>query len=207
MRGIWRAVASVFVLASLLVGCAGHLTLQAPAASAPEEERLRAYENLRPVDRSITRAAVQSSDPGGPSRSVVATNFIVLGNEQTVEHVEDLLPLVPPDSDMARDARKSVVFHRLSTGLIVLGVAATIATGVLVGLSIKDEDPRAEAIAVGGGAVSGLLIGTGIGARIHSGHRASRAFSAYDHALRRRLDLCDTNGALATCKHLPPVVP
>jgi hypothetical protein len=193
------------VLASCLVACSGHLTLQAPAANAPEEERLRAYESLRPVDRSMSRESVLSDDPGRPARTTHKTNFVVLGNGQRVEHAEDLLPLVPPDSDMASDARASVGYHRLGTGLIILGVVATAATAFLV--FSKDEGERFGPLLYGGSAAGGLLLGSGFAARVQSGHRASRAFTSYDLALRRRLDLCERRGVLSTCKHLPPVEP
>lgn len=41
------------VLLGGLVGCQGHVTLQAPPASAPEEARVRTYEELRPLERNV----------------------------------------------------------------------------------------------------------------------------------------------------------
>jgi hypothetical protein len=204
MRTVWESSVSGLVMASFLVGCGGHLTLQAPAANAPEEERVRAYARLRPVDRSVSRESVVSPDQGKRNRTSHRTNFIVLGNGQKVEHVEDLLPVVPADSDMANDARASVSLDRLGTIAIVVGIAAAGATGVLF---LVSEDEYPGPLTFGGAAASGLVIGIGFGARVQSGHRASRAFTAYDFALRRHLDLCDTRGVLATCKHLPPLVP
>jgi hypothetical protein len=129
---------------------------------------------------------------------------VLLGNGQKVEHAEDLLPVVPSDSEMAKDARAGVALDRLGLVVIVVGIAAVVATGVLA-VSSKEDYPGA--LTWVGAATSGSLIGLGFGARVQAGHRASRAFTAYDLALRRHLDLCDIGGVLATCKHLPPIAP
>ncbi len=204
MRSGWGSSVSGWMIASLLLGCGGHVTLQAPAINAPEAERLRAYERLRPIDRSVTRESEPSPDLGKRNRTSHRTDYIVLGNGQRVEHVQDLLPVVPSDSSMASDVRASSALGVLGTGMIVVGVAAGLATGVWA-ISKPDEYPGG--LMWGAAAASGLVIGIGFGARVQSGHRASRAFTAYDHALRQHLDLCETGGVLATCKHLPPVVP
>lgn len=204
MRSGWGSSVSGLMIASLLVGCGGHVTLQAPAINAPEAERLRAYERLRPIDRSVTRESEPSPDLGKRNRTSHRTDYIVLGNGQRVEHVQDLLPVVPSDSSMAGDVRASSALGVLGTGMILLGIAGAVTSGVLL-FSKNEEYPGALTWSVAG--ASGLVIGIGFGARVQSGHRASRAFTAYDHALRRHLDLCETGGVLATCKHLPPVVP
>lgn len=204
MRSGWGSSVSGLMIASLLVGCGGHVTLQAPAINAPEAERLRAYERLRPIDRSVTRESEPSPDLGKRNRTSHRTDYVVLGNGQRIEHVQDLLPVVPSDSSMASDVRASSALGVLGTGMILLGIAGAVASGVLL-FAKNEEYPGALTWGVAG--ASGLVLGIGFGARVQSGHRASRAFTEYDHALRRHLDLCETGGVLATCKHLPPVVP
>lgn len=204
MRSVWGSSVSGLMIAGLLLGCGGHVTLQAPAANAAESERLRAYERLRPIDRSVTRKSEPSPDLGKRNRTSHRTDYIVLGNGQRVEHVQDLLPVVPSDSSMASDVRASSALGVLGTGMIVVGIVAAAGAGVLV-IAKPDEYPGG--LTWGCAGASGLAFGIGFGARVQSGHRASRAFTAYDHALRRHLDLCETGGVLATCKHLPPVVP
>jgi hypothetical protein len=105
-------------LSLLVAGCLptqSHVVLQAPSPEAPFEERLAAYQRLRPDEVIALSSTALSADQRAESGSVV---FVLLSDGTIVEEPDDLLPVVGPDSETAQQAER---YRRLkSRGLVLL---------------------------------------------------------------------------------------
>jgi hypothetical protein len=199
-------------LATLVAACAAvppHRQLSAPEPTAPEDERLAAYERL-----------FARGDEEARARETRSPKFVYLGDGSRVYHAEDLALVVAPDSPTARAAtRVARASKRLESNrsalmtyvwATMIGMAASMA--VVVGGVALDND----AMMIGGlgGTSVGILamligplvIGRGnpeLGRKIEAGRFA--AFSTYNKDLRKQLELCADRSVVKPCAPAPPV--
>lgn len=165
-----------------------HVVLSLPPADAPLKQREHAYAELRPVtleQREVTfhRRII--------ARRQTYVDFVELANGTRVWAPEDLRPLVPIDSVVARSAMRSVRARRTAETLRVVGSLGLIAGFVAAsaGLLRSDDDSRPRMIGFGLGAM-------GLGLAMHISSRyakqseedaAQETYSHFDEALRTQL--------------------
>jgi hypothetical protein len=186
----------------LLPGCAEHLELRAPPASAPTSERVGAYNELRGLSYHETTVTTVGTIGAATSHS---TDYMQLANGGRVYYPEDLLPVVPEDSPSARAAHASRS-KRDTAGMLTLGSVLSVAAGaVLVILPITQSD---------GGHINGTPILFGLGLALVGGigfgiashvvgqsaqDEAATAYETYDNSLLQRLNLCAQGDAVGDC--------
>jgi hypothetical protein len=217
MSFLWGANmrrAGVLLMTCALLGCQAHVTLQAPRADAPLEERSRAYEKLKPLS---THEQLVVSVRGGTA-SVSSSSYLQLGGGQRVYYPEDLLPVLPVDSTAAsaaldsQSARKNIGIAQ-GVGFGIVAVALAVGIGVFAGAPAvpdlpfpwtqaqwaeRDQAEQARfrtimtALGIGiGGAAAGALIAL-IGGLVNGRtfvDAARTSFETYDAGLRARLSL------------------
>lgn len=130
-----------------------------------------------------------------------------LADGRVVERPELLLPLLPDDSEAAHAARRSESKENtadwLSAGgiaLLVAGASVAVAP-FLVARDDENETVPLEPIYIGAGVfVLSIPVFLVAGAQRRQGDDAkARAFELYEPALRRRLNLCEKDGATTPC--------
>jgi len=124
----------LLLLACGLSACQAHVTLLAPRADAPLEERVKAYQVLKPIS---SHELVLITTQGGMVTGTSSTpSYLQLNGGARVYHVEDLLPVLPPDSAAARAAEVSqsaTTKLRTAQGIGVgLGGVALVVTAVVL---------------------------------------------------------------------------
>src|SRR5690242_8244292 len=96
-RVAWSLVLISIVISS---GC-GHVGLRAPASSAPDLERIAAYERLRPAAQ--VNEILYKAENG---QVIQLRRSLLLADGTTVRYAEDLLPVVADDSVSAQATRR-----------------------------------------------------------------------------------------------------
>ena len=190
--------ASVAFVTFGLGACAAqpHVRLAAPAAGAPPAERVAAYEKLRGLGQSETVIADARGDVVGQS-----ADFLALGSGEVVYHAEDLVPVVPAESDTAHAARRAEHLDGAAWPWQLAGLVVGVAGLGLGSYALATDDGAAVPI-LGLGLV---FAGTGLAAipTIYDDQRAEAerisAFTHYDSDLRRRLDLCANGLEVVAC--------
>ncbi len=191
-------------LAACLLGCgAEHVALSAPPASAPPAERIAAYEKLRPLAAAEAQTGIRGAAPADVLRT---TEELQLAGGPRVSRAEDLLPVLPRDSEAARAAESSGSRNSVA-GWLTAGGFALLAAGVIVGVSPFVSTEKGESIDL-----KPVYLGTGLVVLslpvfLFSGAERRRAederatvFESYEPELRRRLDLCSRATALEACR-------
>lgn len=178
------------VLTSILffLACHQHVQLQAPPpASAPVEERIQAYQQLKPlVHREIYTI---NSYYGAASMS----SSLTLVNGIKVHHPEDLITVVGSDTQFSQYALKSV--EQKNTGNILMGTGfgvELLGCGIMfAGIPNSVTNQDYTTFGIGTGIViagfAAFLAGYYFSAKAEDS--ASSAFDIYDQALLQRLDL------------------
>lgn len=183
-----------------LIGCAAHVDLTAPEASASSKERLEAWERLHAIQMKETHITYVR---GGVTVGAEArTDYLQLADGRRVYHPEDLAPAVRPDSPTAAavDAygTQSAVAGWLTIGGIVVVAGGT---GVALGGIASDSDSAEAPMLIGG------VVAIGVGAlalvvaqvfRGNANDEKSSAFVTYNDSLLKRLDLCTHAGNRVT---------
>lgn len=119
-------------LVASLLGCSvQHVSLSAPPSSAPPPERVKAYERLRPLSTAEARTGIRGAAPASVLRTSEA---LQLAGGQRVEQPEDLLPVLPENSDAAQAARRSRS-HEKTAWWLTAGGVVLLAAGAAVALS------------------------------------------------------------------------
>jgi hypothetical protein len=181
------------VLSILLAvnGCAGHVQLKAPPANASGQERVAAYDDLRPIDyKTVTSAKGRYTD-------VVS---LELNDGTKVRLPEDLLPLVPPDSPAAqsmRDARS----YRHKNQLLALGGYGGLIGGLI--LAAVGGGMGSKPVAYGGLgiAIGGVICLPFVNGQANKANASTaQAYEQYDDGLRRKLDLCEEGERVVPCR-------
>jgi hypothetical protein len=98
-----RALLLVGVGCLALTGCAEHIELQAPPATAPVQTRVTAYNALRGL--SYHQTTVTTSGTMGASSTSHYTDYLQLANGGRVYYPVDVLPVVADDSPSAKAAQ------------------------------------------------------------------------------------------------------
>lgn len=215
-RNARGAVLAALLLAQGLAGCQGHVQLTAPPIDAPESERLRAYELLRPTSRRVIRTNTLGPRHGAPTQTHYDTLYVRLANGQHVRYPEDLLPVVPADSEVAHLARASRWRRSVRVPMMVAGGVVGVG-GVVAGIALaartgQDTVERIEGAAIGllVYCVGAALLGGGFNLNKTATDKADQAYAGYEPALRERLRLCGDYGNMVTCPEAysaPPAPP
>jgi hypothetical protein len=177
-----------------LVACGHpHYTLNAPPPTAAPIERLQAFYRLR------TKGVGTVTTCRGTSCS--SNQYLVLADGHEIWHADDLLPLVPADSQAARDHRdynRKTANQRLWLYGTLIGIAAGIA---MIHYGWEDEGPTDLLWAGVGVTAAGALIGGGgayiTGLQAQSAKR--RMFEHYDEGLAAQLNICASGMAIVPC--------
>lgn len=210
VKGQLRSTAVAVLVASSSAACMGvqqqHQRLTAPAGSASEADRIAAYERLFARGSSITALIA-------PNGAVVASSpdYLILGDGTRVAYVEDLAPLVSPDSPTGRaidryqrGVARSKPWERAWKWSFVAGLAG----GVVLPIVIDDGDGTRIGAGVGS-MLAGALLGTIFAFVADSragdlaGERIS-AFTTYNQDLGRQLDVCVDGTRIVSCDGQPP---
>ena len=185
------------------MGCgAEHVALSAPPASAPPAQRIAAYEKLRPLPAAEAQTGIRGAAPTSVLRT---SDTLVLAGGPRVSQAEDLLPVLPKDSDTARVAERSGS-RRSTASWLTAGGFALLAAGAIVAVSpfvVADQGStiNLEPIYIGTGLVVlslPVFLFSGAERRAAEDDRAS-VFESYEPALRQRLDLCENGGGPRPC--------
>ncbi len=187
-----------------LTGCAAHVTLPlVPSATAPEAERVRAHEELRPVAEPNN-----APWPPGPAFPGQFGGFLLLNNGLRVTEPVDLLPAVDGASPTAGFVRayeaesgKANVSLGVAFGMVLLGA-------VLEGVALSQIEATPGStrgvplLLAGAGTLLASLIPMTFALVFSSRAMVERqsAFLMYPRDLRQRL-------ALAPEPPLPAVPP
>lgn len=184
-----------------------HVMLNAPAESAPIEERGRAYEQLKPLSMHETHTTYyQGGAMVGASRT---TDYLQLADGRRVYHAEDILNVVPADSPSARAARESD--SRASTASTYTTISWILITvgGVIMIAPLLDSDTNFDTtpFLIGGGVMlAGLpFIFMASSQRAQANDEKATAFETYEPALRKKMNLCATKDRqIIDCAAPPP---
>ncbi|MEI6804977.1 MAG: hypothetical protein WCK49_00535 [Myxococcaceae bacterium] len=177
-----------------LVGCQAHVQLSAPPlADAPIKERVKAYDELKPI---VHRELYIVNGYGGVSSN---SSSLTLGNGQRIYHPEDLLPVVGPNNKFAESTQQYLEYNRLGTTFMWSGLGVEILGTSLMLAGIprsfgRNSGEIGPTFAIGAGMVVLGLVGVIVGYIFEaksSDYKAS-AFDVYDSVLLKRLELART---------------
>lgn len=196
-----------------LAACGGpqRVMLDAPARDAPLAERLDAYARLRPrvIEETHTTHYRVTEHKGryftthdtDKIGETMTTDAVQLADGQRVAVLDDLLPVVEPESDVARAVRAHAHHVELRDSRLNWTLLAG-AGAVVGGLSTL---AATDSAAAGGGVflgLSGVTVWLAVSSAMHASyaeHQRAAAFGGFDGALRERLDLCEVQGAMGPC--------
>jgi hypothetical protein len=198
-----RSVLASCVVACLgTVACASHVDLRAPAASAPLDTRLAAYDELKGLSYHETTVTTYGTIGSSTSHS---TDYMQLANGTRVYYPEDLLPVVPDDSPSAKAATasesKRETAHMLTWGTVASAVAGA-ALIVLPFTTASEGHVDGTPILIGLGIAVFGGIGFGIASHFvaeSAQDEAATAYETYDRGLQQKLNLCARGDGLAEC--------
>ena len=178
----------------LLVGCQAHVRLNPPPlANAPIKERVKAYDELKPI---VHRELYVYNGYGAAYQSL---SSLTLGSGQRVYYPEDLLPVVGQDNKFADWTRQYQRYNNIGTTVMWsgLGVELLGCSLALAGLNDSIKTPGSgfsTTIVVGYGLLFAGLIGvlTGYMFETKAIDSKATAFDLYDSVLLKRLELART---------------
>lgn len=191
-----RALCALLLSLSITACALPRVPLQAPASTASEQERIEAYESLRPVGRTSYHFQSYNSN--------VTHSQLHLANNDLVSDPRDLIPVVPPASKTTKAAHKWKKHRnqRLAWN-ISRGAWAVLTPFAFYGWLTADETSSRK-----------IWLGTGIAAAVFGitsyflAQRSARlasierrqAFTYYHLDLLKRLDL-DTAPAMPNTRY------
>jgi hypothetical protein len=199
MRAAWITGVGAWAL----IGCAAHVDLQAPPASAPVQTRLDAYEKLESL--SYHQSTITTIGRFGSS-TTHSTDYMQLANGTRVYYPEDVLPVVPEDSPTAVAAQASQSKRDTARILTLASIVSAVAGVALIVLPFTQSSAghvSATPIFIGLGV--GILGGSGFGFAAHavgesSQDEAATAYETYDSSLLQRLGLCASGSGATGCR-------
>jgi hypothetical protein len=205
-----RAPHLIALVTVLLGACRAHVDLEPLPPRLTREQRMNAFEKLRPQERS-TEIAVSCR---GTACSTAINPMLVLGDGTEIQEPDDLLVVVPPDSETARAAARAARVRSQRTWLAVgtvLGAFAGLAMFTYEGWRSHQEfaSGNADESTLGSLAYVGLGVGLGSALVGYIGHHylqgrenahKRRAFASYETDLASRLQICATGLRLVPCE-------
>ncbi|HEY5947957.1 MAG TPA: hypothetical protein VIV40_20815 [Kofleriaceae bacterium] len=192
------------VVVVVLVGCKPHVTLVPPPPDATPDQRVQAFNQLHAVSEKTTTT---TSCGGGGGCSTTVEKELNLANGTRVYYPDDLLPVVHPESESAREvhAARRAVSRQRTWALAALGFAIG---GVVI---FTQTDNGKAAFLIGGG---GILVSAFFAWRnyFESIDHISRANETYNAGLAQRLDVCVSGFYVVPCETTtgptpPPAAP
>ena len=184
-----------------------HAAFVVPSPAAPYEERLSAYEQLRPETQK--KGLVFKTDI--PKKRKRASDPLQLNDGTKVYHSEDLAPLVLPDSVTAKAIEQHLLFEHQQKvwASSAIGLSALASGGLSLGtfVFVRGDDDRAQNIGLGI-ALSSIVIGAislavSVPASRSKQELAQKAnedaFVNYDPSLRVFLGICQKDERLVDC--------
>lgn len=195
----------VVVVVVALAACAEpHVALHGPTATTTPAERVAMFHALERAGQDT----IQISRNNGPYQ--LAGARLVLGDGTRVELPEDLLPVVPPDSDTARAARaSSAVGHRANTWMYI-GFGA-LAASVITVVAVETERVSIGApdgyLFAGAALVTGLPFFAARQQRQEELQLRMQAFTTYTRDLGIKLDVCAHGLEVVPCEAPQPIQP
>jgi hypothetical protein len=185
MRWAWWVAVLVVV-----TGCL-HVDLRLPPQPMSPEQRVATYNTLHPTHETIFYSNKGSS------------RMLTLGDGTDVRYVEDLVPVVAPDSTTARNAR-SAAHHRNRSLWWSIPGGLTAMVGGFMWFS-PDENAGITNILGPGMFFAGLAaIGVGFYHRFAYAGAQQRVHDAYDSDLAAHLNVCAQGLTIVPCEMLPP---
>lgn len=190
-----------------LAACGTHVQLPAPSPGITPADRVAMFKALERANQEVKQVSVNN----GPWQ--LASSTLILANGTRVELADDLLPLVPPDSDTAKLARASATARHRAIELKAVAYGVAIVGMALLFSSINDdanvaENDHTQDYIFGGTAVAAVipyLIG------MHEQHEEialrMQAFSTYTRDLGLRLDVCAHGLEVVACETVPSANP
>ena len=177
---------SAFLCFLLASGCASHVTLSVPGPDAPLAQRTETYRALRSVSATQTTYAQPGAAPS-------FDNEMELANGTVVSYPEDILPVVPEESESAEYVRRSL--SKQSTGRTCgwLSFASSVAFAAVVLGAISAKSGRSTLADVGLVTTGASTAGFGIANYFFLRSASDDAMEAYRHyndGLQKKLSIC-----------------
>jgi hypothetical protein len=184
-----------------------HTAFVVPSPTAPYDERLAAYQQLRPETQK--KGLVFKTDV--PKKRKRAGDPLQLSDGTKVYHSEDLAPLVLPDSATAKAIEQHLLFEKQQKiwANSAAGLTALSSGGFSLGtfVFVRGDDDRSQNIGLGI-ALSSIVIGAislavSVPAARSKQELAQKAneeaFVNYDPSLRAFLGICQKDERLVDC--------
>lgn len=184
-----------------------HASFVIPPRDASYEQRLEAYEELRPAtEKRAVFKRKKRREPGTP---------LELANGTKVHYAEDLDTLVPPGSVTAEAIEKSLIHRRKQQvwAGFATGFSALSTSGLSLGLVVLSRADAEKGQNIGiGVAISSVIVGAVSLALFIPMSRSQDllaqqatedAFVNYDQALRVSLGICQDGDKLVDCDASP----
>lgn len=203
----------LLVLFVMLGGCY-HATLDPVSPNASAQERIAAYNRLRP-EAQVEDITVTANKYGA---SVTSQSSVVLADGTTVSDPEDLLPVLDPATPAARAAQRSADAHHTGWMWLLGGMVAIAGGGTLALIDLSSSSDNYNATTDTYERSSHVLSLVGLGAMVfgtfaatigpmYYGSVARRegraAFVTYDASLRQSLRLCVDGLQITDCAAPP----
>jgi hypothetical protein len=190
-----------------LTACGAHVQLPAPSPGITPADRVAMFKALERANQEVEQVSVNN----GPWQ--LKSSTLILANGTRVEHADDLLPVVPPDSDTAKLARASATARHRSIELKAVAYGAAVVGMAVLVSSFNDDVDVAEDHST----QDYIFIGTAIAAAVpyliglHEQHEEialrMQAFSTYTRDLGVRLDVCAHGLEVVACETVPSAYP
>lgn len=189
------------VVVALLVACKPHVNLVPPPPNATPDQRVQAFEQLHATSEKTTWT---TSCRGGGGCSTTVEKTLYLANGTRVYHEEDLLPVLPPNSESAREVRAA---QRARSRQLAWGLGGA---GVFVASFIvfAKTDPESPGLVLGVG-FGAALVGAFMAYKYHyeAADHVGRANETYNAGLAETLRVCTQGYAIVACESSTPGAP
>jgi hypothetical protein len=189
-----------------VIGCSTnhHVNIPAPPASLTPEQRVQAFDTYRQAGRGVEWTT--TCGKGGCMSS--SEDILVLHNGQEVRHAADLLPVLAPDSEAAREAQAAQAAEHRSSFWKHITFAGFVGFLVVTGVGFHYDSDPLLVLGIGGGL--GTMLGGGIGwvkNDIEVTDRTKTVFAQYDESLAKRFEVCVNGLAVVPCESSTPGAP
>jgi hypothetical protein len=184
-----------------------HVAFVVPSPTAPYDDRLAAYQALRPEVQK--KGLIFKTDV--PKKRKKANDPLQLMDGTKVHHSEDLAPLVLPDSITAQAIERHLMFEKQQKiwASSAIGLTALASSGLSLGtfVFVRGDDDRTENIGLGLalgsivlGAVSVAVSVPITRGKLELAQKANEeAFVNYDPSLKSFLGICQKDERLVDC--------
>src|SRR5262245_59942975 len=183
----------------VLVACTKpHVTLAPPRPDLTPQQRVEMFNQLR-GDSEETTVTTSCSGGGGCSTQVEHTLYLAEGTP--VYHPEDLLPVLPPDSESARAIREAHRLHDRQLQWALGGTASFLVGFIWFFARIGSEASTPELVGMGALALGGLVGAYGA-YHFHfmSADEILHAHKTFSAGLAERLNVCVSGMLVVACE-------